>query len=85
MVIGGLDRSFLTGSGSTWEEVLGRRFELDLCSPPVVVGLLIFTLGGGGRIDPLLVVLPVALGGRAVVEVLRVTRVGGFTGNRLGL
>lgn len=37
------------------------------------------TLGGGGRIEPLLAVLPVALGGRDVVD-----RVVGFTGSRLG-
>lgn len=85
IAIGGRERSFLTGSISACEDVLGRRLELDLCNPLVIVGLLVFAFGGGGRMDPLLVVLPVALGGRPVVEVLRVMRVGGFTGNRLGL
>lgn len=93
MAIGGLDRSFFTGSVSACEMtevVLGRLFELDLCNPPVVVGLLVFALGGGGRIEPLLVVLPVALGGRPIVDVdvlmLRDARVpaGFIVGNRDG-
>jgi hypothetical protein len=43
------------------------------------VGLLMLAREEGGRIEVLLKMLPLALGGRAVV-VLRV----GFTGNRLG-
>lgn len=84
---GGLDRSFFTGSGSVFDEVAAFLIEDVLCNPPVA-GLLTFARGGGGPIDPLplLIVLPVALGGRLDmdVDVLRVTRVGGFTGNRLG-
>jgi hypothetical protein len=76
-VSGGLDRSFFAGS----ESVIvgggfGRRPENDLCNPPVV-GLLIFARVGGGRIEELLVTLPVALGG------LEMVRVGGL-GSRLG-
>jgi hypothetical protein len=79
-VRGGLERSFLTGSASnsllaSW---FARRPDVDLCNPPVV-GLPILAREGGGRIEVLLEMLPLALGGRAVV-VLRV----GFTGNRLG-
>jgi hypothetical protein len=91
--MGGLDRSFFTGSVSACEVtevVLGRLFELDLCNPPVVAGLLMLALGGGGRIEPLLIVLPVALGGRPTADVdvivLRVARVpaGFIVGNRDG-
>lgn len=91
--MGGLDRSFFTGSRSTCEVtevVLGRLLELDLCNPAGAVGLLVLVLGGGGRIDPLLIVLPVALSGRANVDVdvlvLRDGRVpaGFIVGNRDG-
>lgn len=81
---GGLDRSFFTGSGSGAAGGFARRFEADRCSPPVEVGLLIFARGGGGRIEALLEMLPVALGGRDVVDILLALRVGGFTGKRLG-
>lgn len=60
---------------------LGRRVELDLCGPPiVVVGLLVFTRVGGGPIEAWLVMLPVALGGRTVVDEVRV----GGLGSRVG-
>lgn len=84
VTIGGLDRSFLTGSGSGAAGGSERRFEVDLCSPPIAVGLLIFARGGGGRIEALLAMLPVALGGHDVVDMLLALRVGGFTGRRLG-
>lgn len=84
VTIGGLDRSFLTGSASGAAGGFARRFEVDLCRPPAEVGLLIFARGGGGRIEALLAMLPVALGGRDVVDILLALRVGGFTGNRLG-
>lgn len=85
VTIGGLDRSFFTGSGSVFDEGVAFLIDDVLCNPPVA-GLLTFARGGGGPIDPLLIVLPVALGGRLDmdVDVLLVTRVGGFTGNRLG-
>ncbi len=76
---GGLDRSFFTGSESLVGG-LGRRPEDDLCNP-LVVGLLMFALEGGARVEALLITLPVALGGRETVDVLRV---GGLTGSRLG-
>jgi hypothetical protein len=78
-VSGGLDRSFFTGSESVGGTGFGRRPEVDLCKPPVV-GLLMFARGGGGgRIEALLITLPVELGGREMV----VLRVGGL-GSRLG-
>lgn len=89
VVIGGLDRSFLTGSNSGLDEetVDGFLIEEALCSPPVEA-LLVFARGGGGRIERSLLITLLALGGRAVVEVtvdaLRVIRVEGFTGSRLG-
>lgn len=84
VTIGGLDRSFLTGSASGAAGGFARRFDVGLCNPPVELGLLIFARGGGGRIEALLEMLPVALGGRDVVDMLLALRVGGFTGNRLG-
>lgn len=86
VTMGGLDRSFFTGSGSVAVAGgFGRRFDVDLCSPLVVVGLLMFARREGGRVEAVLEMLPVALGGRtAVVDMLRDVRVVGFTGNRLG-
>ena len=68
-------------SASAGGKRLGLRFEEDLCSPPVVV-LPPLARRGGGRIEALLVMLPVALGGRdvVIVDVLRV----GLVGSRLG-
>jgi hypothetical protein len=84
VTIGGLDRSFFTGSGSALAAGVLFLTDDDLCNP-LDAGLVTFTRGGG-PINPLLVALPVALGGRLAVDVdvLRVSRVGGFTGNRLG-
>jgi len=79
-VSGGLDRSFFTGFESVVGAGLGRRPEDDLCNPPVV-GLLIFAREEVGRVAALLITLPVALGGREIVDVLRV---GGLIGRRLG-
>lgn len=77
-VSGGLDRSFFTGSESVTGGGFGWR-PVGLCNPPVV-GLLMFARDGGGRIEALLIALPVALGGRDRVETLR----GGGLGSRLG-
>jgi hypothetical protein len=78
VVIGGLERSCLTGSALT--AVFETRFDDDLCSP-ADAGLLMLAREGGGRIAPLLVVFPVELGGLLDVAVLRVE---GLTGRRLG-
>ena len=75
-VSGGLDRSFFAGSESVVVGGFGRRPEDDLCNPPAT-GLPMFARAGGGRIEELLITLPVALGG------LEMVRVGGL-GSRLG-
>jgi len=75
-VSGGLERSFFAGSDSVVGGGFGRRPEDDLCNAPAT-GLPIFARAGGGRIEELLMTLPVALGG------LEIVRVGGL-GSRLG-
>ena len=85
-VIGGLDLSCLTGSVE--DDSVARRVEVDRCRPLLgvglvmllVVGLLMFNREGSGRIEVLLIVLPVELGGLVAV----VVREGGFTGSLLG-
>ena len=76
-VSGGLDRSFFAGSESVVDGGgFGRRPEDDLCNP-AAAGLPIFDRVVGGRIEALLITLPVALGG------LEMVREGGL-GSRLG-
>jgi hypothetical protein len=84
VVMGGLDLSFFTGSASTCEGGETFFIDEDLCNAPVV-GLLAFARGGGGAIDPLLIVLPVTLGGLLILDVdVLLVIVDGFMGNRLG-
>jgi len=77
VTIGGLDRSFLTGSVSGRVEALDSLFDELLCNPPLE-GLLELVRDEGGRAEASLLV---ALGGRTV-ETLPLE--GGFTGSREG-
>ncbi len=80
VVIGGLERSFFTGSASA-VGVFERRFEADLWRPPIAGFALMLVRVGGGRMGALPVALPEELGGRAIDVALRVV---GLTGSRLG-
>jgi hypothetical protein len=79
VVIGGRERSFLTGSKSVAGLAFARRPERDLCKLSEV-GLLTLDRERGGRREATLVVLA-ELEGR-VVEMLLLAV--GFTGSRLG-
>lgn len=83
VVIGGRDRSCLTGS-VLWL-VLGGRVEAVLCNPPVV-RLPMLARAAGGRSEEALLerlaMLPVELGGLVVAD--ETFRVEGLMGSRLG-
>jgi hypothetical protein len=83
VVMGGLDRSFLTGSTSDLDGALTWPFEEDLVNP-VLAGLLMLARDGGCRVEALLIVLPVALGGRAMLLLVSGLEAMGALGKRLG-